>query len=115
MRQLLSDCCRQSNDYINEWKQVLLKYGGAVRYHSPFKKERGLQRTRADMGASWPHGSKVSLIKSCLLGDEQTIKAYSEAKNGIDMNVYKHLWLQLDRQQWSIEILKQKVRSLSLL
>jgi uncharacterized protein (TIGR02284 family) len=83
IKSLFEDCCKQSNEYINELRQIVIQQGGAPASDTSVAGD--MYRVWMDVKTALSANNTKAVLQSCEKGEDVALNAYREVtdSNGI--------------------------------
>lgn len=82
LKSLFEDCCKQSNEYINELRQVVIQHGGQP--VSDTSTAGDLYRIWMDVKSALSANNTKAVLQSCERGEDVALNAYKDVTGSAD-------------------------------
>lgn len=109
LKTLFADCCRQSNENINELRQIVMQHGGTPTETSSVAGD--LYRVWMDVKSAMAADNTKAVLQSCERGEDVAVNAYKEVTTAPE-KVTDPVMSALHRQQQGILSMHNRVKAL---
>jgi len=111
LKSLFADCSRQSNENINELRQIVIQHGGDPVTTTTAAGD--LYRVWMDVKAALAASNTKAVLQSCEKGEDIALNAYRDVAKATDGNALPELVATaIHRQQDGILAMHNKVKAL---
>lgn len=110
LRTLFEDCCKQSNEYVNELRQIVIQHGGTPLETTSTAGD--IYRIWMDVKSALAVNNTKAVLQSCEKGEDIALNAYrnvTESENTVTEDVVTS---SLVRQQEGILSMHNRVKAL---
>lgn len=110
LKDLFADCCRQSNEYVNELRQIVMQRGGKPVENTSTAGD--LYRVWMDIKEAMSADNAKAVLQSCERGEDVAVRAYRDVvESGEDIGD-EPVRSTLHRQQEGIQTMHDRVKAL---
>lgn len=110
LKDLFADCCRQSNEYVNELRQIIMQRGGTPLESTSAAGD--LYRIWMDIKAAMAANNTKAVLQSCERGEDIALNAYKEVTEEAGQPADSPVQVTLQRQQEGILSMHNRVKAL---
>lgn len=110
LKTLFEDCCRQSDEYINELRQVVIRHGGTPADTTSTAGD--LFRIWMDIKAALSMSNTKAALQSCERGEDAALNAYNRVLETKALPIDNTAYDLLKKQESGILIMHDRVKAL---
>lgn len=111
LKSLFQECCKQSNENVNELRQIVIQHGGTPIDNTSTSGD--LYRVWMDIKSALAVNNTKAVLQSCERGEDVALNAYRDVTNaGNGQAVGEPVVSALNRQKQGILAMHDKVKAL---
>lgn len=111
LKSLFRECCKQSNENVNELRQIVMQHGGTPIDNT--STSGNLFRVWMDIKSALAADNTKAVLQSCERGEDVALNAYSDVTNASnEQSVGELVIATLNRQKEGILTMHDKVKTL---
>jgi uncharacterized protein (TIGR02284 family) len=111
LKSLFQECCKQSNENVNELRQIVIQHGGTPIDNTSTSGD--LYRVWMDVKSALAADNTKAVLQSCERGEDAALSAYRDVTNASNgQSIGEPVITTLNRQQEGILAMHNKVKAL---